>query len=215
MLTFGQKPAFEAASVKPSQPDGRPYSNFPLGPGNAYIANGGLFTARNTSLAAYIYFAWQIQGNQAQLLQLPAWVKSEEFDIQARAQGNPTKSEMRLMMRELLAERFKLTLHTEAREVPVLGVVLGKAGTLGPNLRPHPADEPCPSGTEPPTPATPAREFVRFHALCGGVMGMPPGTAGRLRSGARNVTIAFLANYLSAEGTFGRPIVDDTGLTGN
>lgn len=214
VAAFGQKPEFDVASVKPSVPGGKSYSNIPLGPGNAYVANGGRFTAMNFPLATYIYFAYEIQGNQAQLLVLPPWVNTTEFDIDARTPGNPTKSEMRLMMRALLADRFKFLMHTEVREVPVLGVVLRKSGTFGPDLRPHPADEPCQSAIASPPATESSGNFVRFPAACNGVMGMAPSTAGRLRSGARNVTMAFLANYLSAEGTFGRPIVDETNLTG-
>ena len=38
--------------------------------------------------------------------------------MDARAEGNPTKDEVRLMMQALLAERFKLVLHTETRQLP-------------------------------------------------------------------------------------------------
>jgi hypothetical protein len=43
--------AFDVASVKPSKLGGQPYSNFPLGPGDVYVPNGGLFTATNFPLA--------------------------------------------------------------------------------------------------------------------------------------------------------------------
>jgi uncharacterized protein (TIGR03435 family) len=43
---------------------------------------------------------------------------------------------------------------------------------------------------------------------------MAAATPGHLYSGARKVTMEFIANYLSAEGTFGHPIVDQSGLTG-
>jgi uncharacterized protein (TIGR03435 family) len=52
-----------------------------------------LFIATNFSLARYIFFAYNIDGNQAQPVvpQLPRWVTVDHFDIQARASGNPTK----------------------------------------------------------------------------------------------------------------------------
>jgi uncharacterized protein (TIGR03435 family) len=214
--------AFEVAAVKPARFGGKPYSNFPLGPGDVYIPNGGLFTAANFPLATYIFFAYQIQGNQGQSLvpQLPRWVMTDRFDIQARAEGNPTKNEMRLMMRALLADRFKFAMHTEVREVPVLALVLAKPGKPGPQLQPHPTDSPCPVSIAPsPTAAQTPDAFLQtvaggFPVLCNGIVGMVPGTAGRLRSGARNVTMEFLANYLRAEGTFGRVVIDASGLTG-
>jgi uncharacterized protein (TIGR03435 family) len=211
--------AFDVASVKPSKFGGQPYSNFPLGPGDVYVPNGGLFTATNFPLATYIFFAYQIQGNQGQLLvpQLPRWVMTDRFDIQARAEGNPTKNEMRLMMRALLADRFRFAIHTEVRDIPVLAVVLAKPGKPGKQLQLHPADARCPGSIASATQTSDALlQTVAggFPALCNSIVGMTPGTSGRLRSGARNVTMEFLANYLSAEGTFGRAIIDASGLTG-
>jgi uncharacterized protein (TIGR03435 family) len=143
--------AFDVTSVKPSAIGGQPYSIFPLGPGDVYVPNGGLFAASNFPLATYIFFAYQIQGNQGQLLvpQLPRWVMTERFDIQARTEGNPTKNDMRLMMRALLADRFKLAIHTEKRTVPVLAVILAKSGKLGKQLRVHSADDSCPGSIAP------------------------------------------------------------------
>jgi len=211
--------AFEVVSIKPSRPGGQPSSNIPLGPGDLYIPNGGLFTATNFPLATYIFFAYQLQGNLGQSLvpQLPRWAMTDRFDIQASAAGNPTKGDMRQMMRTLLADRFQFSLHTEVREIPVLAIVLANPGKPGKQLQPHPVDAPCPTSTaDATTTSTALLQTVPggFPAICNGIVGMTPGTSGRIRSGARNVTMDFLANYLSGEGTFGRPVVDATGLTG-
>jgi uncharacterized protein (TIGR03435 family) len=220
----GSLPQFDVASVKPNKSADRPYSNFPLGPGNVYVPNGGYFTATNLPLVTYIFFAYRIMGNQQQYLlpQLPGWVTSDKFDIQARAASNPGKDEMRLMMRSLLADRFGLAIHHETREVPVLALVLSKPGKLGPQLQAHTGDAPCPTEA----PAASAGVAVQqaaasqtvaggLPALCGGIFGMPPTVAGRIRAGARNVTLPFVADSLSAIGNAGRPMVDQTGLTGS
>ncbi len=111
-----------------------PYSNFPLGPGDVYIRNGGLFSATGFPLETYIFFAYKVNGNQAQFLdaQLPEWAKTEPFDIQARAEGNPSKDQMRMMMRSLLQERCKLAARYEQREAPVFAFALVKSKP-GPN----------------------------------------------------------------------------------
>jgi uncharacterized protein (TIGR03435 family) len=213
----GQKQEFAVASVKASKPGGQSYSNFPLGAGDAYIPNGGFFSAANTSLAAYIFFAWQVPGSQAQLFvkQLPQWVMTDKFDIQARAAGNPTKNDMRMMMRALLTERFRFKIHTEVRDVPVLAVVLARPGKLGPGLRAHASDAHCPTSVAAGAPADSVNAAdAGFPVICSSVVGMPAENAGRIRSGARNVTMEFLANYLSGEGTFARPLIDATGLNG-
>jgi uncharacterized protein (TIGR03435 family) len=205
-------PTFDVTSVKPSKADAQPNSNFPLGPGDVYIQNGGLFSATALPLSTYIVFAYRIIGNQAQYLlpQLPDWAKNEKYDIQARASGNPGKNEMRLLMRSLLADRFKLALHEETREVPVLGFVLAKPGRLGPNLKPHPDSYACETNTSVSQAAQNGADGL--PALCNGIFGMAPSVPGRQRIGARNVKLAFLADALSLGSNLGRPMVNKTGL---
>jgi uncharacterized protein (TIGR03435 family) len=201
------QPAFDVASVKPSPASGPANSNFPLGPGNAYTPNGGYFSATGFPLITYIAFAYKVMGEQA-LEQLPGWARTDRFDIQARVQGNPTKDEMRLMMRSLLAERFKLAIHDDTRQVPVLAFVLVKPGKLGSQLRSHPSDTPCPTDA-PPAAVSPD---PRYPLLCGGLLQMQPSAPGRLRLAGRNVTIDFIAKSLTP--ALNRAMVDRTSLTG-
>ena len=206
------KPEFEVASVKPDKSDAPPSANNPLGPGNVYQPYGGLFRAANFPLYAYILFAWKVMGNQEQLLrtQMPGWVMTDRFDIEARAEGNPDKDQMRLMMRSLLADRFKLAIHYETRQVPVLAMVLSKPGRTGPLLQPHSDDSSCSTVPSPLQNQTTGQ----FPALCSGLFPMPPGAPGRQHFGARRVTMEFIANSLSAMGQLERPLIDRTGLTG-
>jgi uncharacterized protein (TIGR03435 family) len=146
------------------------------------------------------------------LPQLPDWVKTEKFDIQARATGNPGKDDMRLMMRALLAERFKLTVHNETRDVPVFAWVLARPGKTGPKLNPHEETPPCETNAAPA--AAPQNTPAGLPVLCNGIFGMPPSAPGRQRIAARNVTLSFLADALSAGANLGRPMVNKTGLDG-
>jgi uncharacterized protein (TIGR03435 family) len=214
---------FEVASVKPNRSDDSPYANFPLGPGDVYVPNGGLFSAKGFPLVTYIFFAYKMIGNQSQYLlpQLPEWVKTERFDIQARAAGNPGKDDMRLLMRALLADRFKLAIHMETRELPVLAFVLSKPGKTGPSLQPHLDTAPCPTNAPTPsqqaTPQTPGPSQTvagGFPALCNGIFGMTPNTPGRQRIGGRNLTLKFIADSLSGGAGLGRAMIDKTGRTG-
>lgn len=208
---------FDVASVKPSQPGVQSNSNFPLGPGDVYVQNGGLFAANNLPLVTYIFFAYKFIGNQAQFLlpQLPDWAKTEQFDIHARAQGNPSKDQMRLMMRALLADRFKLAIHDETREVPVFAFVLVKPGKTGPQLKLHSEGVPCSTDLTPAAAqATVDTVDGGLPALCNGIFGMPSTVPGRTRAAARNVTVAFVADSLSIGANLGRPMIDKTGLTG-
>src|ERR1700680_416670 len=195
----GGKMAFDAASVTRNTTTQPPYevsSNFPLGPGDVYFPNGGRFSATNFPLVVYIKFAYKITDNQEQFLlsQLPNWVITTGFDIQATAQGNPTKDQMRLMMQSLLADRFKLTVHYETRQVPVFALLVDLPGKLGPLLQRHADDSPCPTTPRSPAPTAPTQTIDRrFPAPCGGILGMTPLAPGRLRAGARNVPIELIA----------------------
>jgi uncharacterized protein (TIGR03435 family) len=208
---------FEVASVKPNKtgdPAGR--TNVPLGPGTLFTPTGGRFSVVNYNLYAFIGFAYKLTGDQDQALQsqLPAWVFSDHFDIEARAAGNPSKDELRLMVRSLLADRFKLVIRSETRQAPIFALLLSKPGKTGPRLRPHPDDSSC----KPAAPTAPITQIDLngdgFPVICGGLVPMPHG-AGRLyKFGARNVTMQFIANQLSIMGQLSRHVQDQTGLTG-
>jgi uncharacterized protein (TIGR03435 family) len=141
-------------------------------------------------------------------------VTTDRFDIDGKAQGNPTKDQMRLMVQSLLADRFRLAVHYETRQLPVFALVLDKPGQLGSQLQKHPDDAPCPTAAVVPSPAPtphPVLRDTRFPASCGGILPMPPSRPGRYRSGARDVTMDLIA---SSMGGMDRPVIDKTGLTG-
>src|SRR5690348_8107452 len=115
-------PFFEIASVKSNQTEAPGTTLFPLGPGDAYSANGGRFRAINQPLITYVRFAYRL--GPGELLNLPRWVYDERFDIEARANGESTKDQMRSMMRSLLKDRFKLMVHTEQQTQAVFDLEL-------------------------------------------------------------------------------------------
>jgi uncharacterized protein (TIGR03435 family) len=181
----------------------------------------GRLSGTNGRLISYIYFAYNLTGNQFQLLmpQLPKWVISDHFDIQARADGNPSKDQMRLMMQSLLADRFKLASHYETRRLPVFALVLVKPGTTGPQLQPHPEDSTCStalSQTSAGVASAPTATVAGgLPTVCGGIEGMPPSPSGRLHAGARRVPIGLLASTLAQIGNLDRAVLDRTGLSGS
>src|SRR5579871_6283226 len=133
----GGKLAFEVASVKPvpSGPDHFRPPSFPLSNDDAFRPTGGRFSA-TFPLPVLITFAYKVRLTQEQLnamlAPLPLWVTRDSFEIEAKAEGNPTKDQFRLMLQSLLAERFQLAIHREQREVPLFALVLAKPGKLGP-----------------------------------------------------------------------------------
>ena len=215
---------FEVASIRQNKSDGTPYANFSIGPGTMYGPTGGMLSTTNMPLVVYIVFAYNIMPSQRQTLasQLPAWALSDGFDIHAKSENHdPSKDQMRLMMQSLLADRFKLVVHIETRQVPVFALVLAKPGVIGAQLKPHPADKPC-STADPTAPAPDPTSEPLTKLLdawprgCGGVNRAKSSVSPSLiRTGARNVSMEFLAGSMSGIGNLNRPVLDQTGLTGN
>jgi bla regulator protein BlaR1 len=202
----GGKMSFEVASVKRDTGAFRS-PNFPLDPGDAYAPTGGRFSS-DFSLTTYITFAYKLsltqEQRQAMVAHLPKWVAEDRFDIQAKAtEGNPTKDQMRLMMQSLLADRFKLAVHFETQESPVLALALVKPGKPGPKLRPHAEGPPC--DREPSPDVFPPRCEVMMLTMRAGRMAM---------GGSRNTTMPLIADALPSMGRLARPVVDRTGLGG-
>jgi uncharacterized protein (TIGR03435 family) len=207
----GGQMAFEVASVKLS--DAPKIPNFPLDARNAKTS-GGRFSAA-FRLFAYIEFAYKLEPWQlsAALEHVPRWVTTDFYQIEARAEGNPTKDQMRLMMQSLLADRFKLAVHFETREIPVFALRLVKAGQCGPKLRPHAEGPPCPDSFTEPDPRAPRNANDVFPPNCETAqMWVKPN--GMSLVGSRNITMALLAGALPSLGSLNRPVVDQTGLSG-
>jgi bla regulator protein BlaR1 len=150
----------------------------------------------------------------------PDWLNEFQprFDIEATAEGNPTPRQMRLMVRKLLADRFKLVVHKETRDLPVYALVLVKKdGTLGPRIRPSDPDciaevQARHSGSRPFVP--PAKPIGintpldQWQLPCGSVASRPNGIMA-----GRATTMPELA-FGGFSGILGRKVVDKTGLAG-
>jgi uncharacterized protein (TIGR03435 family) len=194
---------FEAASVRPNK-SGEQGSSIRRQP-------GGRLTATNMPLRALITFAYQLQ--PFQLVDDPSWIRNETFDVVAKMEGDPAPvppgqgaDPLMLAMRTLLADRFKLVVHRETREMDIYALVLARPdGKLGPALKPTTQD--CAAmmaaarGGAPPGPPPGPNSPV----VCG-MRGLP----GRLVSGA--MPMSLLASNLS--GQLQRIVVDRTGLSG-
>lgn len=184
---------FEVASIK-RNPSGDMRASIQSLPGG--------YRAVNAPLRTIIRDAYALQGFQ--LVGGPSWLDAERFDILAKAEGNPTPEQERLMLRTLLAERFALSVHAETRELPLYAMVMAKAdGRPGPRLRRTGADcseAPVWRGTGPP----PSREPDSPCSAAG------PGSGGGMRF--RGVTLDAFAKFLATPAQ--RPVIDRTGLTG-
>ncbi len=139
--------------------------------GDGPVPPGNLYLAKNIKLIQFIAFAYSLTQIQLRSLELRVpWTTEDRFDIEARAPGNPTKADYRLMMQSLLADRFKLAVHYETRVVPLYVLVLAKPGKFGPQLRLHRADDPiCAKAAALAGP--PEADAEGYPEACGGPLG--------------------------------------------
>lgn len=101
--------AFEVASIRRNT-SGDPQAT--LAP-----QSGGRLTATNVTLALLVRFAYDLP--KFQVSGGPRWIDADRFDVIAKAEGDPSVQQQRLMLRQLLVDRFKLRTHTEARMLPI------------------------------------------------------------------------------------------------
>ena len=217
-------PAFEVASVKPNK-SGTNFVNIGNQP-------GGRFNATNVTPYMLIRQAYNLQPSQ--IIGAPSWLESEHFDIVAKAPGEVAPGQMPLMIRALMADRFKLVAHNETRELQIYALVKARSdGKLGPQLTPAAVD--CAAmrgrgGAPPPGGPGGPGGFVSRGAGPGVPAAPPPpgsgpapafGPGGRppcaqmfgpASIGGGGMTMAQLANMLSTR--VNRIVVDRTGLTG-
>jgi uncharacterized protein (TIGR03435 family) len=207
---------FEVASVKPS-PDPRSVPVF--SPVVGEIRPGGFWRSTFATVFGLIstlypdyFLPGQIEG--------PPWINTEFFDINGRAAPSATPDQIREMARTLLADRFKLMMHTEQREVPAYTLTIGRSdGRLGPGLMKPAID--CDAyraakarGEQPLT--DPTRKPIGDRLPCVSTV-MPLYEASRVIPGANlritagGATITSIIAILSRE--LRRPVVDATGLT--
>ena len=114
-------PTFEAASVKqnPSVKGIPSLSATPAGISYTWV------TLRDCIQEAYGIQQHQVVG--------PDWLPTERYDIRANAGRTVTREEIRVMLQNLLRDRFKLAAHQERRQIPIYALVAGKRPLIKPS----------------------------------------------------------------------------------
>jgi uncharacterized protein (TIGR03435 family) len=201
------RPVFEVASVKPAPSGCRSFES----PGRM---------SQCGSLALFIQIAYNLSafgplrrpGRRLQILGGPEWVKADPYEINAKVTGAAPSDQMHgPMLQMLLEERFKLTIHREAREAPVYILTVAnsglklkalKEGSCTPPDLNHPPADPLPGETEP--------------NYCGDWRALPEANI----AGGRNITMdsrgESMADFAADLSNFGsdRVVLDKTGLKG-
>jgi hypothetical protein len=120
--TAAVRPEFEAASIKPSV-SGRG------GAGSIRELRPGGLTYTDRNLFEYIRLAYGVESYQ--VTHGPAVSLADRYDIVAKAAGPVPLSQVKLMLRSLLEDRFKLTIHRETKEIAVDILTVAKGGLAG------------------------------------------------------------------------------------
>jgi len=198
-------PAFEVVSVKPFNGDSRTMRGPEFLPGGKFIAKAPLLVVIAAAYKVPFY------GSTSRLSGGPNWIAfntgspESVFEIEATAPKGAVPDElspaaraekMRLMVQAMLADRFKLVIHRETKEMPIYTLVVGKGGPKLPKADVEEKD--CPD-----TPASaPAADAV-CHRFTGG--------RGRGLH-ARAVDMSDLVSFV--ESWTDRPLFDKTGIKG-
>jgi len=176
LVAFAQDASFEVVSIKPSPP-GSNMSRTSWDPGRL-LASG-------VNLKQLIQWAYQVTG--AQVAGGPGWMDSKFFDLEAKAEAPHGREQLLRMLQPTLADRFKLALHRETKEMPVYVL------TAGPNRSELHDPKGGPSNIQ----------IQAIPAVAGGSL--------LLRVTGQSVSMQYLTGYLT--GPLNRLVLDRTGLT--
>jgi uncharacterized protein (TIGR03435 family) len=212
------RPAFEVASLRPSGP---PPSGLRLdgflqgGPGTA---DPERITDSQVTLQTLLREAYGVQYDQ---IQGPGWMAEQKYDLVAKVPPGATKDDLKLMLQDLLVDRFKLSLHRVTKDFPVYELTIAKGGSklkenTDPNLTP------CRPGE--------CGDPLNLPLDKNGFPQLPPGKSGSIakavngvvRMTVRGLPLSSLLFQVGTQlGTITGPnsfapgrIVDRTGLTG-
>lgn len=154
---------FEAATIKPVK-EPAPYRMHDS-------EEGRRFSTRYTSLRDLLQMAYGL--DRQQVAGGPAWVATDEYDVDAVADGTVSldgnEKQWKAMLQKLLADRFKLTTHRERREMTVYTLIVAKDGpklkAAEPNGQPNKSCRSLGNCTFTKTPLVGFARFMGFVVL--------------------------------------------------
>lgn len=189
-VALAQTPQFEAATVKRRTE-----------PGGGFIGRqpGGRFAAQGTSLRDLLVFAYGVQSYQ--VVTSTRWIETDRWDI--AAVGAPaTPADVLIALQQLLADRFRLVVRREQRDLPVYALVPARSDRRpGPRLKASATDCEALKAEAGRTHVTPAGFDGRCYSR---------GRAGSIELGGSRLTE--FTQLLS--GRLQRTVIDRTGLSG-
>jgi uncharacterized protein (TIGR03435 family) len=182
------KPTFEVASIK--KLDQRVTGLAGFGP----AIRGGTMRMTNATLASLIQSGYGLR--DFQVVGGPDWLSKNLFELQAKAAGEPSSAEMKLMLQSLLEDRFGLVMHKEQRDMRFFAMIPARGdGRPGPYLHRMPDTGQCDR-----------KEVEEIEKA------RPKPSTGYAMAGFGCGSLATLAELASRQVEL--PVFDKTGLTG-
>ena len=210
ILAFGQeKPRleFEVASIKPAAPEaaGRGVVFMQGGPGTS---DPSQIRYTNVTIRLMIMNAFNVKRFQ---LTAPGTVDDLHFDVLAKVPKDATKEDTRVMLQNLLSDRFGMKFHRETKEMQAYALTAAKGGV---KLKPSAdAPPPEPDGRGLSVPGPPKLDKNGFPTFPAGGRGLMMMFAnGQMHGTGAQETISQICDFISNQ--LGRPVVDQTGLNG-
>ena len=188
-MTAGQQ--FEVASVRPSGPDSPHGSDG--GPGHKDPTR---FSCGSCSIALLTMMAWDVKNFQ---ISSPTALDKDMYDVIVTVPAGASKEQFRVMLQNLLKERFGLKMHMEQKEFPAYELVVAKGGF---RLQDGAAANTASSDNDFQFPANASRLAAR-NTMSGGYL--------LIHMKSQLEPMPVIADFLGLSGT---PVVDHTGLTG-
>jgi uncharacterized protein (TIGR03435 family) len=204
-------PKFDAADVHVSPKPANPSPNsqfFRTSP-----VRGGRYEIKNATMLDLVRTAYGF--NADRILDGPNWLELDRYDVIAKVPNDTTPENQKLMLRALLAERFKLVAHEDKRPLPQFFLVAGKK----PQLKEAAGTEE--NGCHPQTSASPVAEGAVSRIMTMGPNGKTTtfdlGPGQTVSYQCRNITMQqFVGDLRSmfAANVGANPVIDETGLKG-
>jgi len=206
----GPLPSFDVSGIKPSNEP--PHGADTEGEQTHFIVNTKLLIQMAFGTSASASRSYDLQ-----VLNGPSWIEDKVYDILVKttpvtfaAMQNMNRSQRnqqrQLMEQSLLADRFKLKVHTETRDQPIYALILSK----GPRPKPS-ASVPTGGATVMLSPG--GTEAMGVEDLHRGILVVRKGQA--LEMVVKAMTIdAFVRAIATYPELGGRAIVDQTNLAG-
>jgi uncharacterized protein (TIGR03435 family) len=197
---------FDVASIRPAALPTAGSTLVRFGPkGGPGTDDPGLYTCSLCNFSTLLTEAYDLKRYQ---VIMPDWMVTTRFDINAKVPAGTTREQFRVVMQNLLTERFKLTSHRDKKEMDVYALVIMKGG--------HKLKDAAPPVVETPPSDPQAKPALDKDGFVISSKPMPKGSLmladGKARIRGMNETIQDLAERLSL--TLPKPVVDATGLTG-